>query len=390
MPRYILNVVLISAILLGSNIDLKGQEESDFETKLVEFFTFRPNQKAVARDSSIYPAKIIVAPVVSYSPETSLGFGFGAKYLFKMRGSGDDTRTSNMPVSARYTLENQFIVYSGFEIFSPGEKWMLEGNVQLQSFPRLYFGLGDETPESNEEKFSYRQVLIEPILLKKTWIDYLFVGAGIRYNKISGVSFEDEMGLLANTDVAGTYGSESVGAEIALVYDSRDNLLNAFSGWYFEFTYGFYDEAFGSSQTFELTRWDLRLYWMLSEKRQDVLAFQFIGHLTDARAPFSELAYFGSSEMMRGYYEGRYIDRTMLATQVEYRRHLFGRFGGVLFAGIGNVQPELNDFNLGSIDYSFGFGLRFLLESKERLNLRMDWGFGEGTNNYYLNISEVF
>jgi hypothetical protein len=139
-----------------------------------------------------------------------------------------------------------------------------------------------------------------------------------------------------------------------------------------------------------LARWDLRHYWTLSKRRQDVLAFHMIGHITDKNAPLAELANFGSAEIMRGYYEGRYIDRTMLALQVEYRRDLFYRFGAVLFAGIGNVKPELNDFNIADLDYSIGFGLRFLLEKRERLNLRFDWGFGQGTNNYYLNIAEAF
>lgn len=375
----------------GGITPLYGQEESeDLESGFVEFFTFHPNKRKAYVDSTVYPSKFIIAPIISYSPETNLGVGFGAKYLFKINGSGDETRTSNMPLSARYTLENQFILYSGFEIFSPGEKWMLEGNLQFKSFPRFYYGIGDDTPFDNEESFTYRQVLIEPILLKQTWIDYLFVGAGIRYNLINGVEVENPEGLLVNSDVPGALGSESVGGEFAVVYDSRDNLLNSYKGWYFEFTYGMYDKRIGSSNSFNLARWDLRHYWLLSEKREDVLAFQFIGHITDKNAPLAELANFGSAEIMRGYYEGRYIDRTLMAVQAEYRRHLFYRFGAVLFAGVGNVQPEIKDFNLTDLDYSVGFGLRFLLEKRERLNLRFDWGFGEGTNNYYLNIAEAF
>lgn len=94
--------------------------ESKKETgldKFVEYFTFYPNKDKVAKDSTLYLSKIITAPIVSYSPETSLGFGVGAKYLFKFKGSGDETRTSNMPVSMLYTLNNQFFIYSGFEIF---------------------------------------------------------------------------------------------------------------------------------------------------------------------------------------------------------------------------------------------------------------------------------
>ena len=60
---------------------LQSQEE------LEDIFTLHPNKKAVARDSTLYPSRLIIAPVVAYTPETSFGFGVGAKFLFKFKGS---------------------------------------------------------------------------------------------------------------------------------------------------------------------------------------------------------------------------------------------------------------------------------------------------------------
>jgi len=358
-------------------------------SKLVEFFTLRPNSKRVQADSSVYPSKIIIAPIISYSPETNFAFGLGNKFLFKLKGSGEETRTSNMPISIQYTLNNQFIFYSGFEIFSPGEKYMLTGNLLIQSFPRLFYGIGRLTPESNEEEMQFSQILVEPIFLKRMFTRYLFIGGGIRYNKIYNIQYEQD-GLLENTDVPGNIGSEVLGAELAMVYDSRTNLINSNSGWYAEFTYGIYDKSFGSSHSFKLTRLDLRKYINLSEKRWEVLAFQMILHFANDQTPLAELANLGSEEIMRGYYEGRYIDNNMVAFQMEYRRRIKGRVGGVLFLGLGDVTPQIRDFNLSNLRYSYGFGLRFMLEKRENLNLRFDWGFGDKTNNYYLNVSEAF
>lgn len=383
----VINLRLVSfcmAFLLYSP-DGKAQAIDNF----VEFFTLHTNKKAVQEDSNIYPAKIILAPIVSYAPETSLGAGVGAKYLFKFRNSGDETRTSNMPISAMYTVENQFILFSGFEIFSNQEKWMLTGNAIVQSFPRLYYGIGRLTPESNEEEFSFFQVLLEPILLKRAFTRYLFVGGGIRYNKITDVELE-EGGILANTEEPGTRGSTSVGVEAAIVYDSRSNLLNAQNGWYMEFTHGFYGEVLGGTQEFQLTRLDLRHYLQPFRAREDVLAFQLRLHVSHGNTPLNELALFGGQEIMRGYYEGRFIDRHMAAFQTEYRRNLIGRLGGVVFASVGGIGDQLEDFNIGNLKYTVGVGLRFLLDKRERLNIRFDLGFGKNTNNYYLNIAEAF
>ncbi len=387
--RAVLAVLVV--FFLITPIAFQAQSSTqEHELGLVEFFTIHTNKKRLARDSTAYPAKLILAPIVSFRSETSLAFGTGAKYLFKLKGSGDETRTSNMPMAAQYTLKNQFILKSGFEIFAPEEKWMLTGNFQFQSFPRSYFGIGDNTPESGEVLYDYDQLLIEPILLKRAFARYLFLGAGIRYNHVNNVEFDEGDQLSDDLNITGAYGSQVVGVELAAVYDSRNNLLNATDGCYFEFTYGIYDDRAGSSHSFNLTRFDFRYYWTLSKKRRDVIAVQFIGHFADKSAPLAEMAYFGSPEIMRGYYEGRYIDYTMLAFQTEYRRPLWGRFGAVVFAGIGNVQPNLHDYNIADIDYSVGLGVRFLLDKRENLNLRFDWGFGEGSNNYYFNIAEAF
>lgn len=364
-------------------------EEAHSEGSLLEFFTFHINEKARERDSTLYPAKLITAPIINYSPETNLGFGVGAKVLFKMEGSGKETRTSNIPISALYTLENQFILFSGFEVFTPQERYMIAGNVMFQDFPRFFYGLGRESPEEAEEEYSFYQILFEPIFLKRAFDRHLFLGGGVRYNKITGVeSLED--GVLQNSDYPGADGSTSVGVELASIYDSRDNLLNAKTGWYLEFTHGFYGEVLGGSHQFELTRLDLRHYWQPFRKNDDILAFQLKMHFSHGNTPLSELALFGSSEIMRGYYEGRFIDRHMIATQVEYRKNIKGRVGAVFFAGIGDVANRTSDFNFKNLRATVGAGLRFMIEKKENLNIRFDWGFGRRTNNYYLNIAEAF
>ncbi len=356
---------------------------------LIEFFTVHTNKKALMRDPSAYPAKVIMSPVVTYAPETSWSFGVGAKYLFKLPGSGPETRTSNMPISLQYTLENQFVIFSGFEIFSPQEKWMLTGNLDIRSFSQLYFGIGNNSPETNEEEFDFSQVLIEPILLKQTPIRYLFAGAGIRYNFFGGVEALPD-GILDNSEVSGAHGSTSVGAEFAIVYDNRDNLLNAQNGLYAEFTHGFYGKVFGGTNEFQLTRLDLRYFTQPFRKNDDVLAFQLKTHFSFGDTPLWELGRLGSEEIMRGYYEGRFIDRHLIAVQTEYRKHLFGRWGMVAFAGVGEVASDFSSFSFSNLKPSVGLGLRFLLEEKENLNIRLDWGFGDRTNNYYINIAEAF
>ena len=364
-------------------------DAQDFE-KLKEFFTVYPNKKSVERDSTLYPSKFILAPIISYSPETSLGFGTGAKYLFKFNGSGEETRVSNMPMSLQYTLNNQFIIYSGFEIFTNQEKWVIEGNLLFKNYPRLFYGFGRNSQETNVEEYNYYQVLVEPIFLKNMITRYLFVGAGFRYNQIFGTDVEKD-GTLDTQRPEGYDGSRSIGVEAAALYDSRNNILNAQNGWYFEFTYGVYEDTFGSTQNFNLTRFDLRHYFKVSKNNNDTLAFQALGRFSRKDVPFNELSLFGGPEILRGYREGRFVDRDLLASQVEYRKQFEdSRFGGVIFAGTGDVYNNISDFQLKNLRFNYGAGLRFMIDKTERLNIRLDWGFGQGSNYLYLGIAEAF
>lgn len=384
--KHLKRAFIIWGFLLVLPSSLVGQ---DIEG-LKEFFTFYPNRKAAQKDSTLYPSKFIAAPVVSFSPETNFGFGTGAKYLFKFNGSGEETRVSNMPVSLRYTLNNQFIIYSGFEIFTNQEKWVIEGNLLFQNYPRLFYGIGRNALKENEEEYNYYQFLAEPIFLKQMFTRYLFIGAGFRYNQIYRTETEQN-GLLSNSNLEGVNGSTSTGIEAAALYDSRNNILNAANGWYLEMTHGYYDTFLGGTQQFELTRFDLRHYFKVWNESKDIMAFQFLGRFAHGNVPFNELALFGGDEILRGYREGRYVDNHLMAGQVEYRKRFAEtRLGAVVFLGAGDVYGSLDEFKFKNLRPNYGLGLRFLIDKTENLNIRLDWGFGPSSNYVYLGIAEAF
>lgn len=377
-------VILYLTGLMLFSVPVEAQWFSD----VIDFLTVHPNKKAVAQDSTLYPDKLILTPVLTYTPETSLAAGLGAKYLFKFNGSGEDTRTSNMPISFTYTLNNQVELQSGYDVFFQDEKYLLSGNLELRVFPRFYYGVGRNTPESNEESYSFSQVLASPLIQKNIIVPYLFAGGGIRYNQVGNFEYEADSQLRAG-NVTGSSGSRSLGAEFAITYDDRDNILNALSGWYARVSFGFYRAWMGSTQNFERGRIDIRKYIPLNNKKH-ILAFQLKSDFSFGNVPLVELAALGGDQIMRGYYQGRYLDNHLLALQAEYRFTVYKRIGGVVFAGLGDVSPTLRGFELGNFRPSFGLGLRILIEKKENLNLRFDYGFGRKTSNSYFKVAEAF
>ncbi|MDE7125701.1 MAG: hypothetical protein K2O12_04385, partial [Muribaculaceae bacterium] len=96
----------------------------------------------------------------------------------------------------------------------------------------------------------------------------------------------------------------------------------------------------------------------------------------------------GGSESMRGYYEGRYRDRNAIDLTVELRQHIYRRSGAVIWAGAGNVFPNLSSWRWKHTLPNFGVGYRW--EFKHRMNVRLDYGFGRHTSAFVFSINEAF
>jgi len=97
-----------------------------------------------------------------------------------------------------------------------------------------------------------------------------------------------------------------------------------------------------------------------------VLAFQVLGNFNDGTVPIRSLANIGSNSIMRGYYEGRYADKNLFAMQGEYRFHVIGRFGMVIFAAAGRVGSQVADvLSFQNMKPSLGTGIRYAIDKKE-------------------------
>ena len=98
----------------------------------------------------------------------------------------------------------------------------------------------------------------------------------------------------------------------------------------------------------------------------------------------------GGTEIMRGYYKGRFTDQNMIAFQAEVRQYIFWRLGVAGFASAGQVGETLSSYGLDDFHYAYGGGIRLMLHEEEKLNLRIDFGFGENSNGIYVILKESF
>jgi Omp85 superfamily domain len=179
----------------------------------------------------------------------------------------------------------------------------------------------------------------------------------------------------------------SLGAH--LQRDTRPNRFYPRTGMFLSFTADFFANDLGSKYSFQSYRFSFSKFESLGKKQ--VLAFNLGVCATGGQPPFYGNCIYGTNNQLRGYTAGRYLDRYMVSTQLEYRLELPKRFGVVAFGGIGEVVPGGDQlFNSKNFLPGGGGGVRFLLNKKYHVNLRADAAIGKNSHTWAMGVGEAF
>ena len=333
-------------------------------------------------------AKFIAYPTIAYAPETRWEFGVSALYVYY---AGQDTanRLSEISAFTFLTLERQYGLWLDHALYSDQSKWFFLGKIRYQRFPLLYYGIGPEAPAEELARVDANSIAIRERVLRQVRGN-LYLGLEVDFQQLSEVSF-NIAGEEAISLPLGNEGSANLGLGVGLVYDDRHNVLNVREGFFGETGFLRYDDAWGSD--FSFTHYFLDARYFKTVARNQVLATQVYGAYMDGNVPFNQLALMGGESLMRGYYLGRYRDKSLLATQLEYRFLPFPfskRWGAAAFLAAGGVAPTPREINLGDWQLAGGAGVRFLIFPGKDIYTRLDVAFTREGPGYYFFIGEAF
>ncbi len=327
-------------------------------------------------------------PYIFYTPETELAFGAGGILYFRTE-SDRFLNPSQILLSGYYTINNQYSISVQPELYFARNRYYSSLLLAFNKILDKFYGIGNDTPESEKAPYLANAVDIEAkfrmpaiVLPEEILVDLIY---DFRYYDVID---KKENPILINDLVTGSDGGLSSGIGFGYVWDDRDNIYYPNSGMFHQFRAVFNMQAIGSDLDYNDYRFDLRGYFGLAP--DNVIAAQFYAQFVRGFPPFYELAALGGSERMRGYFEGRFRDRNYLTAQVEYRSIVWWRIGVVGFVGIGEVADRTRDMKLDEFKPTYGFGLRFVLDTKEKVDLRIDFGWGRGTSGIYFAINEAF
>lgn len=331
------------------------------------------------------PRRFFIVPSLYYKPETNWAFGFVSAGFFRTTKKDTASHLSRIGLGFAYTLKDQILVSSPFQIFIDSNKYLVFGEFSFYRYPYFYAGTGNQVTNGYSEKYAAQFPRIYLNAMMRI-LPGLYTGPKYFFQNTTLLEYE-EKGYLKLNVISGSNGSVLHGFGWQIRLDRRDHVYAPTKGWYAETYLLGFSKQFMSSHDFNETGFDLRKYIPIGKQ---VIAIQGMTEMQFGDVPFNRLSSLGGDRFMRGYIKGKYRDKMMVQASVEYRSPMWNNFGFATFIGIGTVAEDFSHYELRYVMPSYGAGIRLKMNQKERLHLRFDYARGLNTDNFYLTVGEAF
>jgi hypothetical protein len=368
---------------------------------------------------------IIVIPFLGYTPATRLQFGAGASWTLKT-SIGTNTNLSAGMLQAYYTLEKQLVMQLRTNIYTYRNLWFLQGDCRLYFFQQQTYGLGTskrnfipmstDPPEARVDNFlngiypmTYNWFKFHETCSRKiTSSFYAGIGYHLDYHfSIIDEALHTDSGFLYTTphySYCRKYGFDekdyiSSGISANFVYDTRDNIVNPYTGIYANINYRADLTWLGSDKNGSKLWTEFRTYISLSKKiPRHLIAFWTYGSFQlGGKIPYLDLMSNGYDQMNssgRGYYQGRWRGQDFAYGELEYRfpisqcTQVLGGVAFINFTSASNRDQHIPLF--GFVKPAGGIGLRVMVNKEGRTNILVDYAIGDGSKGFYFQVQEIF
>lgn len=366
-------------------------------------------------DSLKKKSGITPMPNIAYNP--SIGAQIGIKAVAgKVLGNDPNTLMSVAATSASITTKGIIYFYLSHNVYTPGNKWNLQGSLVAARTvsPDFGIGIGQAAGETNEDQiltnperrgytqhaqyYNFREKIYKQIQ------ENLFLGAGVSFEiRRKIVDRQIDQGLTPYHIYNERYGFKQEdymtnGFLFNVQYTTRDNQNRAYKGIYSDVGIRVNQTWIGSSQSAVQVTTDFRKYWSLSKRNPEhVIAFWNWGsYLLSGALPYLELPGTGKDPSFRsgrGYTVSYFKGPLYFYSEVEYRfpitRNKF--LSGVTFFHVQTANDDLGTKLFQHWQPGGGAGLRVLFNKATRTNLCLDYAFGRyGARGFFLGLNEAF
>ena len=319
-----------------------------------------------------------------YSSDSGLGLGLVASGLYSIDRADTLLPLSNVSLYGDITTKGFMLLgLRGNNVF-PQKKYRMDYRLYVYTFPSNFWGIGYENGDDGTNKSKYSRFKLELMGRFQFRLGRnSYLGPIARYQFVRAHSLKDKAQQLLEGQ---SRLIRDYGLGLSFTYDTRDFMLNAYKGWFVQFDGLYHPEFIGNEAdyaTADLTVCTYKEIWKGGVLAGELHLMQNFGNV-----PWAMMAEVGSSNRMRGYYEGRYRDKNVAEAQIELRQSVWKRHGIALWAGMAEVYPKFSALRWSKVLPNAGIGYRW--EFKKRVNVRLDYGFTRNGGGFLFNINEAF
>jgi outer membrane protein assembly factor BamA len=266
---------------------------------------------------------------------------------------------------------------------------------------KRYFGLGQTTPEGHETNYTGREIEVHwDFGIHINDVTRLSVNQRFRDVDIQRGGVDDEpYSKKRFSDDPGMDGATILAHRLVFQYDSRDSLVSPTAGTRFE--------AFAElAQNFERRDVDDQLYSRYGFDVRQLFPSRNKRYIFVARAmmqlsfgdgiPFFEQSSLGGENNLRGFGRDRFIDKHMVAVNVEERMHVMAlkmlnvtiELEMVPFVDMGRTYKDFKYRQFNEWEVTPGVGFRGIV--RPNLVSRVDWGYSREGGAVFAGLSYPF
>jgi hypothetical protein len=334
-------------------------------------------------------AEIAGYPFAGYGNETGF-YGGALGYLRYKTAPADSVSEKNIfYLSSTYSEKKQFALVFEPTFYLKNGLYTINIDTQYQKWPTNFYGIGMNTDRDDSEKLTENVIELKVEVIREVTDKWEF---GIGYNYIwHDIPKMTDDGSLIQGIIPGSEKFQNLGLGILVNFDDRNADSFPTRGNLFSMEITRFDEMLRSDYDFTNYVLDLRKYFPINS--QNTLALQSYLSVMQGDVPYYQMNHLHND--MRAITSNLYIDKNEYVFRAEDRFFQWNtgiqqRLGLVFFTELGEVAADLEGFNLHDIQFNYGLGFRYSLFLEDRLNLRLDIGFGEVKANISMASGEVF
>ena len=337
-------------------------------------------------------------PSVGYNP--AYGTYVGASVAIGgWLGDPETTTISSGSAGVSYSTTEQLTVQFRSDFFTPGNKWDFKSDWRYLDTSQPTYGLGSIKSNDSSYPMDFVMYRFFETVYRRVHQTPFYVGVGYHFSQYQDI--QDERADLGELTPFVLYErgnpeqTTSSGISVNVLYETRDNTINATRGTYWNASLRSYAEGLGSDDNWQQLWSDLRVYPNIPRNGRNVLGLWSYIWLTFGHTPYLDLPASGWDTYgrgARGYVQGRIRGESQIYNELEYRvpltdDELLGAVGFVNFT----VTTAQSGSPFGEYDAGGGVGLRLKFSKRTATNLTCDLAWGrKQPGRFFLGMQEVF